>query len=203
MRKTAYLFIELIFVLSVAGTAIEQTMPVASAESGTEPPNGYQGQGDGMGPDMMYPYDIGPGMMHPNGMGPDMMHPYGMGPGMMYPYRPGMPYYPTRPSAPGYPPATPQASGPFNRVDADQMLGYIRARGLPCLQCHSIADPGFGPPFTAIAQVHMGQKDEKGIIESRILHGFGRMPPGLANNEQAKTLANLIVGLFVPASRNK
>jgi len=75
------------------------------------------------------------------------------------------------------------------------LVRYIRDQGLSCLRCHGVDAPRFGPPFRAMARAAAGQPDPQRRLREAIVNGVGRMPPGLADGEQAKRLAHYILEL--------
>lgn len=105
---------------------------------------------------------------------------YGMGRGMM-----GMPNGSNDEAVP----AT------VNPAHAKELLGYIQHQRLQCLQCHAISKVIFGPSFASVSARYAHQQDAAKILDDHIAHGFGRMPPGLANDQQAHDLAKLIISL--------
>ena len=87
---------------------------------------------------------------------------------------------------------SPIAADPQN---ADALLAYIRSNNLPCSQCHSVSNGGFGPSFAAISASYSDRSDAVATLEDHIANGFRRMPGGLASNSQSEHLARMILGL--------
>lgn len=83
----------------------------------------------------------------------------------------------------------------INPSHANALLNYINNQGLQCLQCHAVSTSGFGPSFASVAIRYTNKDNATNILSDHIAHGFGRMPPGLATNEQATQLAKLILDL--------
>ncbi|MEJ2060680.1 MAG: hypothetical protein P8Y64_09375 [Gammaproteobacteria bacterium] len=113
---------------------------------------------------------------------------YAMGPGMM---GGGM----GQSSASGSTGSSSNEPPALNQGNAQKLVGYIQAQGLRCMQCHSVADGGFGPNFLSIAAFYKGNADAEKIIQARIVGGIGRMPGGFSSPRQAGKLASLIVEL--------
>ena len=87
------------------------------------------------------------------------------------------------------------ASASVNPKNADALLAYIRSNNLPCTQCHSISDNGFGPSFEAVSANYANRDDAEAVLKDHIEHGFGRMPGGLASNSESAHLARMILDL--------
>lgn len=83
----------------------------------------------------------------------------------------------------------------FDSRRAEHLVQYVWKQGLPCLNCHTVGEPAYGPPFSAVAAFYKARPDANNLITSRISYGFGRMPAGIASAEQAAALANLILAL--------
>ena len=82
-----------------------------------------------------------------------------------------------------------------NQVRAKALVGYIRSRNLPCMQCHAVSGGGYGPPFGLVASDYRNRADAESTLAARIAQGVGRMPGGLASEAQATHLATLILHL--------
>jgi len=82
-----------------------------------------------------------------------------------------------------------------NASQAKELLSYVQEQRLQCMQCHAISKNMFGPSFASVSARYAHQKDAVLKLSDHIAHGFGRMPPGLANNRQADDLAKLIISL--------
>jgi len=118
--------------------------------------------------------------------GPRLAEAGGMGVGMMGPGMMGSPGSPEEAS-----------SGQVNPTHAKALLSYIQEHNPACLQCHSISGAGFGPSFESIAANYSSRANAENLLAMHIAHGFGRMPPGFANDAQATQLARLILSLSV------
>jgi len=82
-----------------------------------------------------------------------------------------------------------------SHAGADALVGYIHENNLGCLQCHAVSGRGFGPSFSAIATNAARQDNAQQMLSRHIAHGIGRMPAGLASDEQARRLARLILDM--------
>lgn len=91
--------------------------------------------------------------------------------------------------------ANDSAAAASSETPGRALVRYIRDQGLSCLRCHAVDAPRFGPSFRAIARAAAGQSDPQDRLRQAIVNGVGRMPPGLANGEQAKQLAHDILEL--------
>lgn len=109
----------------------------------------------------------------------------GMGPGMMRPNQ--------QPEGP------PTASSAGN--GASQLVKYIQAQRLSCMQCHSVAGGGYGPPFAFVAHREAGRPGAESLLAGRIAGGYGSLPPGLADQAQAARLAAMILAMK-PSARD-
>jgi cytochrome c551/c552 len=162
--------IQLLLISSVSFIAIGATTPVVLADNANSMPTS-EAPPQSQAPASYGPgYGMGPGMM--GGYGPG----YGMGPGMMS-------RQPTNET-----PMLPSAHTP-----ASALLGYIRGQNLPCLQCHDVSTPRFGPAFVSVARYFAAIPNARRTLAAYITHGIGPMPAGLASDEQAADLAKLIL----------
>lgn len=79
---------------------------------------------------------------------------------------------------------------------------YIQSNGLSCMSCHAVSGNAVGPAFTDIARRYVGQAGAEDNLAKSIANGvsgkwegYPPMPAGLANKDQAKELARLILNL--------
>jgi cytochrome c551/c552 len=82
-----------------------------------------------------------------------------------------------------------------NSSHAKKLLSYIQNEHLQCMQCHAVSKVTVGPSFSSVSANYAHKKDAIQILGNHIAHGFGRMPPGLANDQQAHDLSKLILSL--------
>ena len=90
-----------------------------------------------------------------------------------------------------------------NPSHAKELLGYVQNQHLQCMQCHAVSKFIAGPSLSSVSARYAHKKDAIQILSDHISHGFGRMPPGLANDQQAHELAKLIISLAEESSKSE
>lgn len=89
-----------------------------------------------------------------------------------------------------------------NPSRARELSGYVQSQQLQCMQCHAVSKASIGPSFSAVSARYAHRKDAIQVLSDNIAHGIGRMPPGLANELQARDLAKLILGLVEESNKS-
>jgi len=82
-----------------------------------------------------------------------------------------------------------------NPSQARNLVGYVQNQHLQCMQCHAVSKTSIGPSLASISARYLHRKDATQMLGDHIAHGIGRMPPGLATEQQAHDLTRLILGL--------
>jgi len=90
-----------------------------------------------------------------------------------------------------------------NPSQSKELLGYVQNQHLQCMQCHTVSKASFGPSFSSASARYAHTKDAVQVLSDHIAHGIGRMPPGLASEQQAQDLANLILGLVEESNKSE
>lgn len=94
----------------------------------------------------------------------------------------------------------PATHGAPNKEAEVRLARYISDHNLSCLQCHAMTASVLGPSFYAIATSSAHNPATVRRLVDSIVHGVGRMPAGLATEQQALQLVNDILQL--DAQRN-
>jgi cytochrome c len=91
-----------------------------------------------------------------------------------------------------------------NQTDANNLTAYVRSEGLSCMSCHSVTSKRVGPAWLDVAKKYHSDPKAQAMLTTRITNGgsgvWGSipMPPGMANQAQAKKLAEMILHLYKP-----
>lgn len=89
-----------------------------------------------------------------------------------------------------------------NPSQARELSGYVQSQHLQCMQCHAVSKSSIAPSFSVVSARYAHRKDAVQVLSENIAHGIGRMPPGLANKQQAHDLAKLILGLVEESNKS-
>ena len=87
------------------------------------------------------------------------------------------------------------SSSTENSSPARELLAYLQNQELQCMQCHAMSKDTFAPSFATLSARFAGKKDALVTLTDHIAHGVRNMPPGLANEQQARECARLILNM--------